>query len=70
MLAVARLELRIPADVDERELEADLGLHIANNLDGACTEVAIGSVVQGDARGYGYKPLVVVASETRRTASP
>jgi hypothetical protein len=33
-------------------------------------EVAAGRVVENDLRRYGYRPLVVVASATRMTASP
>lgn len=70
MLAITRLELRIAADVDELELEADLVLRLPHDLEGARAEVAVGGVIESDARSYGYRPLVVVASETRRTASP
>jgi hypothetical protein len=68
-LAVAGLELRVAADVDLLELEPELvprGTHDA--LRGGA-EVALLGVVEDDV-GYGYKPRVIVASETRWTARP
>ena len=68
-LAVAGLELRVTADVDLLQLEAELvprGVHDA--LRGGA-EVAPLGVVEDDV-GYGYKPRVIVASETRWTARP
>jgi hypothetical protein len=70
VLAVPRLELRIAADVDELELEFDLRPRVTDDLERARAEIAVGGVVESDERRYGYRPLVVVASATRRTASP
>jgi hypothetical protein len=68
-LPVARLELGSPADVDELELEAELGTYLLDDLDRTVAEAAVGGVVDPDLR-YGYSPRVVVASATRCTASP
>ena len=70
MIAVAALELRISADVDQLELERDGRPHLIHGLERALAEPAVGGVVDGDLRRYGYRPRVVVASVTRWTASP
>ena len=69
-LAVARLELGVAADVDQRELEVNLSPKRLDDLERASAEAAVGSVKDGDAVRYGYRPRVVVASATRCTASP
>jgi hypothetical protein len=51
-LAVATLELGLAADVDEVELEPELGVQRADDLERPRAEAAVGSVVDGDA-GYG-----------------
>ena len=68
-LAVAGLELGVAADVDLLELEPEL---VPRGVDDALrgrAEVAALGVVEDDA-GYGYRPRVIVASETRWTARP
>jgi hypothetical protein len=67
-LPVARLELGSPGDVDELELEAELGMYLLDDLDRTVAEAAVCGVVDPDR--YGYRPRVVVASATRCTASP
>jgi hypothetical protein len=51
--AVARLELGVPCDVDEVELEAELGAGLGDDLDGAGAEAAVGGMIDGDAARYG-----------------
>ncbi len=68
-LAVALLELRVAGDVDLPELELDLFTKSCERLTRPFAEVAARSVIEDDFR-YGYRPLVVVASATRWTASP
>jgi hypothetical protein len=51
-LAVARLELRIAADVDLLQLEGNLAADLRDDFPGSFAEVAALSVVQGDP-GYG-----------------
>jgi hypothetical protein len=68
-LAVARLERGVAGDVDLGELESELVLERADGPARPLAEVAVGSVVQRDAR-YGYRPRVIVASATRLTAMP
>jgi hypothetical protein len=68
-LPVARLELGPPADVDQLEVEAELGMQFRDDLERPRAEAAVSGVIGADAR-YGYKPRVVVASATRCTASP
>lgn len=51
-LPVARLELGVASDVDELELEAELGLCVAHDLERALAEPAVGRVVEDDVR-YG-----------------
>lgn len=66
---VAALELGVAADVDLLQLEPEL---VSSGLDHApcCrAQVAPVGVVEDDA-GYGYRPRVMVASETRWTARP
>jgi len=65
--AIAALELVVAGDVHELELEPELGLQVADDLERALAEPAVGRVVERD---YGYRPRVVVASATRWTASP
>ncbi len=69
VLSVQRLELWLATDVDELELEPELVLDGAHDLERPHAEVTVGGVIEADAR-YGYRPLVVVASATRWTASP
>jgi hypothetical protein len=69
-LPVARLQLGVAGDVDLRELEVGVGADGDERLPRPLAEVAAGRVVENDLRRYGYRPLVVVASATRRTASP
>jgi hypothetical protein len=68
-LAVAGLELRVAADVDLLELEPQLVPRRVNDPARGGAEVTPRGVVEDDV-GYGYKPRVIVASETRWTASP
>jgi hypothetical protein len=51
-LTVARLELRIAADVDLLQLEVELGLRPRDDLAGALAEVAACGVKEADVR-YG-----------------
>jgi hypothetical protein len=69
-LAVGRLQLRVTGDVDVGELEGRVHCDGGERLPRPLAEVAAGSVVENDLRRYGYRPLVVVASATRTTASP
>ena len=68
-LAIAGLEVGVTADVDLLELEAELLPGRLENTPRGGTEVAPLGVEKGDA-GYGYRPRVIVASETRWTARP
>ena len=68
-LAVAGLELGIAADVDLLQLEAELVPRGADDTLRGSAEVAALGVVEDDP-GYGYRPRVIVASETRWTARP
>lgn len=68
-LAVAGLELRVAADVDLLQLEAELVPRRVDDAQRGRAEVAALGVVEDDA-GYGYRPRVIVASETRWTARP
>ena len=68
-LAVAGLELRVAADVDLLQLEPKLVPRSVNDAPRGSAEVAPLGVVEDDV-GYGYKPRVIVASETRWTARP
>ena len=52
MLSVPRLELWLSTDVDELELEPEVVLDAADNLERAYAEVTVGRVIDGDAR-YG-----------------
>ena len=65
VLAVARLELGVAGDVDELQLEAELGPRVVDDLERALAEPAVRRVVERDPRRYGYRPRVVVASVTR-----
>jgi hypothetical protein len=68
-LAVVGLELLVAADVDLLELEPQL---VPRRLDDPArggAEVTPFGVEEDDA-GYGYRPRVIVASETRWTARP
>ncbi len=68
-LPVPGLELRVAVDLDEVELEPELRLRLSQHLERALAEMALRRAVERDA-GYGYRPLVVVASATRCTAIP
>ena len=70
MIAVATLELGVSADVHQLELELDGRAYLVDDLERTLAEPAVGGVVDGDLRRYGYRPRVVVASVTRWTASP
>jgi len=50
-LPVARLELGSPGDVDELELEAELRMHLLDDLDRTFAEAAVGGVIDGDVSG-------------------
>ena len=63
-LAVAGLELRVAADVDLFELEPQLVPRRVDDPARGSAKVAPLGVEEGDA-GYGYRPRVSVASETR-----
>jgi hypothetical protein len=52
VLSVPRLELWLTTDVDELELEPEVVLDAADNLERAYAEVTVGRVIDGDAR-YG-----------------
>jgi hypothetical protein len=67
---VAALQLGVTGDVDLRELEARVRGDRDERLPRTLAEVAAWRVVEDDLRRYGYRPLVVVASATRMTASP
>jgi hypothetical protein len=68
-LPIARLQLRIPGDVDLSQVEVELVAEAGERLLRPLAEVAPRRVIEDDFR-YGYRPLVVVASATRWTASP
>jgi hypothetical protein len=68
-LAVARLENRVAVDLHDVELEAERFLCLAHDLERRPAEPAPLGAVDDDP-GYGYRPLVVVASATRWTARP
>jgi hypothetical protein len=68
-LAVAGLELRVTADVDLFELEPQLVPRRVDHPARGSAKVAPLGVEEGDP-GYGYRPRVIVASETRWTARP
>jgi len=52
VLPIARLELGIATDVDELELEVELGPRVPHDLERALAESAVGRVVEDDVR-YG-----------------
>ena len=62
--AIARLELCVAADVDLLELEPELVPRRVDDPARGGAEVTPLGVVEGDV-GYGYRPRVIVASETR-----
>jgi hypothetical protein len=64
VLSILGLERWVAADVDELEVESELVLDSANDLERTGAEAAVGGVIQRDLN-YGYRPLVVVASATR-----
>jgi hypothetical protein len=68
-LPVPRLELGIAGDVDFLQLDIAVRRHGDECLARALAQVAARRVVEDDL-GYGYRPLVVVASATRMTAQP
>jgi hypothetical protein len=51
--AVARLELGVPADVDDGEVEGDLCSGVMDDLERTRAEAAVRGVVDGDAARYG-----------------
>ena len=69
VLSVPRLESRLAADVDEIEVESELVVGTAHDFKRPLAQLAVRSVIERDV-AYGYRPLVVVASATRCTASP
>jgi len=68
-LAVTRFEARIVVYRDHLELELCLYPGVLHDLESPGAKTAARSGVEDDA-DYGYRPLVVVASATRLTASP
>jgi hypothetical protein len=68
-LAIAGLELGVAADVDLLQRERQLVPRRVDDPPRGGAEVAPLGVEEDDA-GYGYKPRVIVASETRWTARP
>jgi hypothetical protein len=68
-LPVARLELGHAGDVHFVQVELDVLPDRRERRPRPLAEAAVLGGVQNDL-GYGYKPRVVVASETRCTASP
>ena len=68
-LAVLRFEDGIAVDRDHLELKLCLFPGVLHDLEGPSAETAARGGVENDP-GYGYRPRVVVASATRRTASP
>ena len=52
MLSIPRLEVRLAADVDELEVELELVLYGADDLERTRAEGAVDGVVERDA-GYG-----------------
>jgi hypothetical protein len=48
VLSVPRLELRLAADVDEVEVESELGLNPAHDLERPLAQLAVGSVIERD----------------------
>jgi hypothetical protein len=68
-LAVSSLELGVTGDVDLLELKRLLDPYRLQHAPRGRAQVALGRVEESDAN-YGYKPRVIVASETRCTASP
>lgn len=68
-LAISSLEPWVSTDVDLLELEGHFGSHRLDRAPRSRAEVAAFGVVEDDPR-YGYRPRVMVASETRWTASP
>jgi hypothetical protein len=68
-LTVQSLELGVSGDVDLLELKRLLDPNGLQHAPRGRAQVALGGVEEGDAN-YGYKPRVIVASETRCTASP
>jgi hypothetical protein len=70
-LSVVLLKLGIAGDVHLLKLEGVLGADGLEHAPRRLAEVAPGGVVEDDSGyGYGYRPRVIVASETRWTASP
>jgi hypothetical protein len=68
-LAIAALELDVTGDVDLLEVEVELCPQPVERRAGSVAQAATRRAVENDA-AYGYRPRVVVASETRWTASP
>ena len=64
-LAVLRLELGVPGDVHLDEVERVLDAYLVQDRPGPLAEMAAGCAEENDARRYGYRPRVVVASATR-----
>ena len=69
-LPVARLELGVAADVDLLVLEVVLLPSLYERAPRTLAQMTAVRVKQRHANGYGYSPLVVVASATRWTAKP
>ena len=68
-LTVPGLELGVSGDVDLLELERLLDPYGFQHAPRGRAQMALGGVEENDP-DYGYKPRVIVASETRCTASP
>jgi hypothetical protein len=52
VLSILRFELRVAADIDELELERELDLDLADDLERTPAQVAIRGVIERDSR-YG-----------------
>jgi hypothetical protein len=68
-LSIAGLEVGVSRDVDLLELERLLGPGRLEHATRCRAQVALRSVIENDS-DYGYRPRVIVASETRWTARP
>jgi hypothetical protein len=68
-LTVQGLELGVTGDIDLLELKRLLDPYGLQHAPRGRAQVALGGVEENDP-DYGYKPRVIVASETRCTASP
>ncbi len=53
--SIARLQLGVSGDVDEVELEAELGAHVGHDLERAGAEAAVGGVIDPDSRSVSHR---------------